>query len=166
MELYYKRGETLHQVRADRQGDAIEVTICERKLKANGRLVAGIWLMEVDGRLLPIRVVRCKDERYILADHSVFHLTATDPSHLREERTMDDPAHSGEIVAPMPGKIIRILVKEGQEVEKDQDLLVMEAMKMEYTLRAPKPGRVESIAHGPGQQLEMGTMLMRVVGLE
>ena len=42
----------------------------------------------------------------------------------------------GSIVAPMPGKIVRVLVSEGDTVEEDQPLIVMEAMKMEHTLRA------------------------------
>jgi biotin carboxyl carrier protein len=68
-----------------------------------------------------------------------------------------------EIVAPMPGKIVKILVAEGQEVEKDQGLLVIEAMKMQNELRAPRAGRVERVYRTEGGGVETGVPLLRLV---
>ena len=62
--------------------------------------------------------------------------------------------------AQMPGKIVRILVKEGAEVEKNQPLLVMEAMKMENEIRAAAAGKVGAIKVGEGQAVESGADLM------
>jgi len=67
-----------------------------------------------------------------------------------------------EIVAPMPGKIVRVLVQENQEVARDQGLLVMEAMKMQNELRAPRGGRVEKIYVGVGLGVESGARLLRL----
>ncbi|KAI9995017.1 hypothetical protein PInf_011902 [Phytophthora infestans] len=53
-------------------------------------------------------------------------------------------AHS-KIVAPMPGKIIKVLVKNGDSIKTDQPLLIMEAMKMEHVIRAPKDGKVQEL---------------------
>ena len=63
------------------------------------------------------------------------------------------------VVAPMPGKIIRVLVAPGAEVSARQPLLVMEAMKMECELTAPKAGRVKEIAVEVGASVEAGRML-------
>ncbi len=52
---------------------------------------------------------------------------------------------SKEILAPMPGKIIEILVKEGDQVEEDQELLVLEAMKMENVIATEHSGKVAEI---------------------
>ena len=54
----------------------------------------------------------------------------------RDSATDGGGSGGGSIVAPMPGKIVRVLVSEGDTVEEDQPLVVMEAMKMEHTLRA------------------------------
>jgi pyruvate carboxylase subunit B len=62
----------------------------------------------------------------------------------------------------MPGKIIRVLAKAGDEVQKDQPLLVMEAMKMENELRSPSSGRVEAIRAQPGSAVEKGTVLVEL----
>lgn len=68
-----------------------------------------------------------------------------------------------EIVAPMPGKIVKVLVEENQEVGRDQGLLVIEAMKMQNELRAPRGGRVERIYVGEGLGVEAGARLLRLV---
>lgn len=64
------------------------------------------------------------------------------------------------VTAPMPGKLLRVLVEAGQEVEPGQGLLVMEAMKMENELRAPRAGRVEVVAAREGQAVETGALLL------
>jgi biotin carboxyl carrier protein len=67
-----------------------------------------------------------------------------------------------EIVAPIPGKIVKVLVTEGQEVERDQGLLVIEAMKMQNELRAPRAGRVEHVYMAEGGGVEAGARLLRM----
>ena len=66
----------------------------------------------------------------------------------------------GEIVAPMPGKIIKVMVNVGDTVEKSKVLIVMEAMKMEYTLKAPIAGIVRRIGCTCGQQVALGEVLV------
>lgn len=68
----------------------------------------------------------------------------------------------GEIVAPMPGKIIKIMVKPGESVSTNQVILVMEAMKMEYTLKAQADGVVNSVSCEPGQQVVLSQLLVKL----
>lgn len=75
-----------------------------------------------------------------------------------------DKAKAIRVRAQMPGKIIRIKVQEGQEVEKDQPLLVMEAMKMENEIRAPQPGKMSQIKVTEGQTVETGADLVLIEG--
>jgi len=69
-------------------------------------------------------------------------------------------AASGEIIALMPGKILRIEVKVGDTVEEKQTVAIMESMKMESALHAPKAGRVAQIGCQAGQVVDMGEILM------
>ena len=64
--------------------------------------------------------------------------------------------------AQMPGKIIKLMVAPGDAVEKDQILLVMEAMKMENPIKAPQSGRVSKVAVAEGQAVETGTDLVQL----
>ncbi len=61
--------------------------------------------------------------------------------------------------AQMPGKIVRVLARQGESVEKDQAVLVMEAMKMENEIRAPGAGVLAKIAVSEGQAVETGAEL-------
>jgi len=63
------------------------------------------------------------------------------------------------LVAPMPGRIVRLLVARGDEVAARQPIVVVEAMKMENELRSPKTGRVKEIAVGAGDSVEAGRVL-------
>jgi biotin carboxyl carrier protein len=64
-----------------------------------------------------------------------------------------------QIVAPMPGKVVRVLVKAGDNVEAAQGLLVVEAMKMQNEVRSPKSGTVERVLVKEGQAVNAGEML-------
>ncbi|WP_296679383.1 biotin carboxylase N-terminal domain-containing protein [Novosphingobium sp.] len=75
-------------------------------------------------------------------------------------------AHDGDILSPMPGKIIAVEVAEGQAVTKGQKLLTLEAMKMEHTLTAPFDGTVSELAATPGAQVQVEALLARIVAAD
>ncbi len=64
------------------------------------------------------------------------------------------------IMAPMPGRVLRVLVKPGDDVEARQGLVVVEAMKMENEIRSPRAGRVKDVAVADGQSVEGGRLLV------
>ena len=64
-----------------------------------------------------------------------------------------------QIAAPMPGKVIRLLVREGDSVEAGQGLIVVEAMKMQNEIRSPKSGRVARLLAAEGQAVNAGEIL-------
>jgi biotin carboxyl carrier protein len=66
------------------------------------------------------------------------------------------------ITAPMPGKVVRVLVKPGDDVKARQGLVVVEAMKMENELRAARDGRVRDVAVAEGQSVDAGAVLLVV----
>jgi len=66
------------------------------------------------------------------------------------------------VTAPMPGKIVRLLVKAGDTVAARQGLVVIEAMKMENELRASRPGRVRDMSVSEGQSVDAGALLLVV----
>jgi biotin carboxyl carrier protein len=68
----------------------------------------------------------------------------------------------GQIAAPMPGKITKVWVSRGDSVNRGQALVVMEAMKMEYTLEADHDGKVIDVSVAVGQQVALGQLLVKV----
>ena len=74
----------------------------------------------------------------------------------------DGAAEGGRLTAPMPGKVIAFLAKVGDVVKLGQPLAVMEAMKMEHTIAAPRDGTVEEVLYAPGDQVAEGGELLRL----
>ena len=86
-----------------------------------------------------------------------------DPRRWRGAGSSIEAEGPQEILAPMPGKIVKVLVKDGEEVAPRQGLLVIEAMKMQNELRAPRAGRVERVYVAEGQGVETGVRLLRLL---
>jgi biotin carboxyl carrier protein len=161
---YFARlGETTREVvvEADRlliEGEPIEANIStlpgsdRQLLRMDGRSLslfarregAG-WIIELEGRLFEVVV---EDER----TRRIRELA----SHVSPVETRRD------LRAPMPGLIVRVEVQEGQEVEKGDSLVVMEAMKMENELKADTPGLVISIEVEAGQAVERDAVLLKL----
>ena len=72
-----------------------------------------------------------------------------------------DAAGGNQVIAPMPGRIVLVKAKAGDTVEQGQELLVMEAMKMELALKAPRAGTIESISATQGEFVEADAVLVR-----
>ncbi len=73
--------------------------------------------------------------------------------HLQDEDTLE---------SPMPGKVLRVLVSPGEQVSEEQALVIIEAMKMEFTVRAPHDGRVVVVKYGEGDQVAAGDVLVEL----
>ena len=77
----------------------------------------------------------------------------------KQSRALQNP---GKIAAPMPGKIIKVIAGVGQDIKEHQVILVMEAMKMEYTLKARAAGVVSALKCAVGEQVQLGQVLATI----
>jgi biotin carboxyl carrier protein len=92
--------------------------------------------------------------------HSV---TIIDPRRLRTDENSDRHHHGPtEIAAQMPGKVVRVLVKQGTEVEKGAGIVVVEAMKMQNEMKTPRAGIVISVNVAAGDTVNAGDLLATV----
>jgi biotin carboxyl carrier protein len=90
-----------------------------------------------------------------------FELTieVEDPRQVARIRTGSAGEGRQTIAAPMPGKVVRLLVAPGDPVERDQDVVVIEAMKMQNALKSPKTGRVAEVRCNEGAAVAAGDVL-------
>jgi 3-methylcrotonyl-CoA carboxylase alpha subunit len=101
----------------------------------------------------------------IFSDIGRSTLRYKDPLHDPLIHSGGDEAVAGRLTAPMPGKIIALLVAQGDTVEKGAPLLVMEAMKMEHTIGAPRAGKVDQLLYAVGDQVGEGEPLLTLINL-
>jgi 3-methylcrotonyl-CoA carboxylase alpha subunit len=71
-------------------------------------------------------------------------------------------AHAGGLTSPMPGKIFKVLKEAGTEVKKGEAILILEAMKMEHSIRSDKDGKVKKINYKVGELVQGGVTLAEV----
>ena len=152
--------------------------------KSYGNGGADPWNVRDDFRLgppasRPVEFVRDNRRQVVIANGadttvaSIFRLESGVIAIVRDGETFEvqeyDPLASAEaegeaadrVIAPMPGKVTRVLVKEGERVARGQALAILEAMKMEHTLSAPADLEIETIAVAVGDQVGEGTIIVR-----
>lgn len=89
-----------------------------------------------------------------------YSVTIVDPKRLRSGQNSDRHHHGvAEIVAPMPGKVVRVQTETGATVEKGAGVIVVEAMKMQNEMKSPRDGVVVSIKVKPGDTVNAGDVL-------
>jgi len=89
-----------------------------------------------------------------------FRVEVFDPRGLRSRERGGESQGRRRIVAPMPGRVIRVLVELHQEVETGQGLIVVEAMKMQNEMKSPQAGRVVEVKTTPGAAVAAGEVLL------
>jgi biotin carboxyl carrier protein len=121
-----------------------------------------VYSVLLDGRVYDARVEQAEDRTIVVIAGRRFEIGMRDPR--RWSRKSGAAGHEGRqnLLAPMPGKVVRVLVAAGDAVERGQGLLVVEAMKMQNEMKAAKAGRVVSIQARPGATVSAGEVLATI----
>ena len=120
------------------------------------------FTISLNGEKITGKIIRKHEDFTVFYNGSVSYLHHYIPGADRE----DDQIGDGVIVTPMPGKVSRVFVENGDVVEEGQPLLVLEAMKMEHTIRAPADGSVVEFYYQAGQLVDGGAELLSFVNAE
>jgi biotin carboxyl carrier protein len=118
----------------------------------------------VDGKSHEVDLEEDGESLNVLVDDNVLRVDVLDERRrrLKQARGKFSVAGPQTIRAPMPGKIVKILVKAGDSVVEGQGVIIVEAMKMENELRAPKGGKVSGIFVTEGQTVENRANLIAI----
>jgi biotin carboxyl carrier protein len=147
-----------------REGERVVAEVGGRRYELEARAVgAGEYLLVKEGRVYECRVARTRGRGALNVSVGAgdYDVTLTDPKHLRGAHAAG--AHEGgraQVCAPMPGKVVRVLVEAGQAVEAGAGLVVVEAMKMQNELKSPKAGTVAEVSVEPGATVNAGDVLV------
>jgi acetyl/propionyl-CoA carboxylase alpha subunit len=111
--------------------------------------------IEIAGRRHRFYVLRGRDSIAVWLDGRTYYVPLEG-----NRATHGTASQSGEVSAIMPGKLLRVNVSVGDTVTEKQIVAVMESMKMETALQAPKGGRVSEIRSRPGQVVDVGEIIL------
>ena len=116
--------------------------------------------MIVDGRAYEIKREQSATDMHLWVGSERYAVEISDPRSFRGRKSrLGSDAGPKKLIAPMPGRIVRILVAEKSQVELGQGLLVVEAMKMQNEIKSPKKGIVAKLAVAPGATVNAGDVL-------
>jgi biotin carboxyl carrier protein len=155
-------GKAKHLVELEKNGSAYRVSLDGQPVDADVVLAAPNAVSVIlNGSAFEFHIAPARDGSYTLqTGRHEFQAAVRDPRAWRGKRQGALEAEGRQqIVAPMPGKVIRLLVTAGDEVEAGQGLIVVEAMKMQNEIRSPKKGKVERLHAKEGQPVNAGDVL-------
>lgn len=136
--------------------------------RLNGREVAmdavlarpDVLSIIMDGRAYEIKRERGPSDLHLWVGSARYEVELRDPRSLRSRRDRaSDAKGPRKLVAPMPGKVVRVLTPEKSEVEAGQGVVVVEAMKMQNELKSPKKGVVQKVLAAVGANVNAGDVL-------
>jgi len=152
-DLLFQEGESRIAVRVHPSRDGhFPVELADGVVRISGT----VEKPRVDGVEKRVTAVRLGGEITIFSDGRAYHLRLID---LLAPRGVEEEA-GGRLTAPMPGRIVQVLTEKGAAVQRGAALLILEAMKMEYTITAPSDGQVEEIRYAAGDVVDEGAELI------
>jgi biotin carboxyl carrier protein len=151
---------TTHSLTFKLEGEKLSAQVDGTDYELEVRVHENGYLL-IDGtRVYDCRIEQSQNLYTVQLGQNTFPVTIVDPKRLRGTDAGGSHDHgTAKIVAPMPGKVVRVLVAEGTEVTAGTGVLVVEAMKMQNELKAPKAGKIVSINVEAGGTVNAGEVL-------
>lgn len=147
--------------RKDAASSRVTAEIDGRRVEADAVEIApGVYSILIHGRPIEVRVEPAHDGLAIHAAGREFRAEIADPRAWRRGQG-GAAALEGrqQVIAPMPGKVVRLLVAAGARIEAGQAIAVVEAMKMQNEIRSPKSGTLERLLVKEGQPVNAGEVI-------
>lgn len=143
----------------------LSVVVNGKRLAADAVLVGASTAMRIDNRVVDLWMEGAPPRVGVIARGHRFYVEAESERMRALAAALGSKgaaAGDGTVVSPMPGRVLKVLVAEGDRVEAGAALVVVEAMKMENELCATRSGAVRKIHVTPGQNVESGARLVEI----
>jgi biotin carboxyl carrier protein len=115
--------------------------------------------LRIGNQVYEVKTERVGPESFVWVGNKRYAAEVRDPRSLRGRARQMDDSGPKKLTAPMPGKVVRLLVKAGAQVEAGDGVLVVEAMKMQNEIKSPKKGTIQKILVSEGAAVNAGDVL-------
>lgn len=163
MKLEARIGKENYKINIERNGEHYKILLNDREYSIQARKVEpSIYSLLIDNQAYDLSVENEGEKLLVEVGGGVYRVEIFDALYAKERRAKEEPEGKQIIKSIMPGKIIKLLAKVGDEVEEGQSLIIMEAMKMENEIASPKSGRVVDIKVQEGNSVESDAELIAI----
>jgi biotin carboxyl carrier protein len=149
------------QLKLVRTAEAWECLLDGREIVIEAVLIRhDVLSLRMGGRLYEVKREANATGTHLWVGHTRYAAEWRDPRSLRgRKRSAADDGSPRKLIAPMPGKVIRVLLQEQAKVELGQGIMVMEAMKMQNEIKSPRKGTIQKILVSEGANVNPGDVL-------
>lgn len=150
-----------YRLKLERTAGGWEGLLDGREITVEALLIGrDVLSLRMGGRVYEVKRETNAAGTHLWVGHTAYAVEWRDPRSLRgRKRSAADDESPRKVIAPMPGKVIRILLQEKAQVELGQGILVMEAMKMQNEIKSPRKGTIQKILVAEGGNVNAGDVL-------
>ena len=153
MFINYEHNSHVYNVSIERRDKHYFITYDNTEYKVEvEEIKPGQLKINIGDRIIKSVITEGEKEKYVFVDGNVFKVKSVELTGQIKTKKKED----GDLTSPISGKVVSVKVKKGDSVKKGDVLMVIEAMKMEYLIRAPFNGKVEKVNFKEKDQIEIG----------
>jgi biotin carboxyl carrier protein len=164
MELEFTIDEQVHSLQIDFKDGQHRINLNNIEYWVDSSYISDNCLsLLINGKAFTVYFAGADGRRYFSVEGEQFCIQEAKTESIRAGEADSSALHEAPtICSPMPGKVVKIFVKEGDEVEKGQGLVIVEAMKMENEIKSPIKGRVQKVNFKPGDLVDASQAIIEI----
>ncbi len=152
-----------YRIELNRAEDRWSCTLDGRPIDVDAVLARkDVLSLRIGNKAYEIKSEHVANDLHLWVGSARFAVEVRDPRSLRGRVRTGDDQGPKKVAAPMPGKVVRLLVREGDEVEAGAGVAVVEAMKMQNEIKSPKKGTIQKVLAAEGATVNAGDVLVIV----
>jgi len=158
MFINYEHNTHVYNVTVERRDNQFFITYDNNEYTVTATEVKpGQLSVQLGDRIIKSVISQGDDSKFVFIDGSIFKVKRIELTGRKKTEKKE-----GDLNSPISGTVVQAKVKEGSQVKKDEVILVIEAMKMEYLIRAPYDGKVKKVYFKEKDQIEIGQLTAEI----
>jgi len=158
MFINYEHENHVYNISVERRDDHFFITYDNNEYTVTAEEIKkGHLKIKLGDRLIKGVVSEGEEDKYVFLDGNIFKVKRIELTGRKKTKKKE-----GDLNSPISGTIVDVKVKEGSQVKKDDVIMVIEAMKMEYLIRSPYAGTVKTIHFKKKDQIEIGQLTAEI----
>ncbi|MDO9538062.1 MAG: biotin/lipoyl-containing protein [Thermoplasmata archaeon] len=159
MEMQYEYEGKMYPVKISREGEQFKVGVGDKTFVVDYKeLKPGFITLNIGGKITKCNIATEDNQRHIFINGNVYRFNKVEAG--MKQASFDKLPSS--ITSPISGKVTVVGAKDGEIVNSGHVILTIEAMKMEYQIKAPYAGKIEKVCFKTGDQVDIGVLLVEM----
>jgi len=161
--INYEHENNVYNVTIERKGEKYFITYDNSEYIAEAEEIKpGQLKIKIGNKIIKSIITEGDKEKFVFVDGEVFKVKPVQLTGMKKEKRKDE----GDLSSPISGRVVSVKVKNGDSVKKGDILMVIEAMKMEYLIRAPYNGKIKKVFFKEKDQIEIGKQTIEITKKE